>query len=251
MYRKIIKKYPAHTGTCPLENLRDGCITFVRDINALSLLIDVFVKDVVVLAPLDFKMYDNDFLSVFKNYKFEFVDNVDYVFTMVHNELNRCMEPKANIIGDNCWIHPMAVVGVEGTHTCKAPDGKRIQLRHMGNVVLCDNVEILAFATIQRGVFNSTILKSGVKIDSHVNIGHNSVIGKNSVLALGAIVGGSVKLGENCMVGLGAILRNGIKICDDVIIGMGSNVVKDIDEPGIYMGNPAKYFKPYENDWNF
>jgi len=251
MYEKIIKKYSKYTSTCPLDNLQDGCITFVRNINALALLIDVPVRDVVVLAPLDFATYVSDSLSVFKNYKFEFVDNVDYVFTMIHNELNHGEMPRQNIIGENCCIHPMAIIGVEGTHTCKAPDGKRIQLIHMGNVVLYDNVEILAFATIQRGVFNSTILKNGVKIDSHVNIGHNSIIGENSVLALGAIVGGSVRLGKNCMVGLGAILRNGIKICDNVIIGMGSNVVKNIFEPGIYMGSPAKYFKPYEKDWNF
>jgi len=100
-------------------------------------------------------------------------------------------------------------------------------------------------------VFGSTIIKKGAKIDSHVNIGHNSYIGKNTVIALGSILGGSTIIGKNCMVGLGAIIRNGTSICDNVIIGQGSNVVSDIKEPGIYMGSPAKLFKPYDKDWNF
>ncbi len=124
-------------------------------------------------------------------------------------------------------------------------------MKHIGNVILKDDVSIFALSTIQRGVFGSTIIERGVKIDSHVNIGHNSHIGQDSVIALGAILGGSTTIGKNCMIGLGAIIKNGISICDDVIIGQGSNVVSYIIEPGIYMGNPAKLFKSYDKEWNF
>jgi len=34
-----------------------------------------------------------------------------------------------------------------------------------------------------------------------------------------------------------------IKICDNVVVGAGSVVTKDIDEPGIYAGNPAKLIR--------
>lgn len=241
MYKYILSKYPQYKNTCPINDLRDGCITFIRSKKYLNLSAN---KDVIILVPKGL----NDLPG---GWRYEFVDNVDYIFTMVHNMLYKDSIPVHNLVGKNCFIHTTAVLDVEGMHVTKAPDGSRIQLKHMGNVILEDDVVVLALATLQRAVFGSTVIKRGVKIDSHVNIGHNSFIGQNSVIALGAIIGGSVKLGRNCMVGLGAIIRNGISICDNVIIGMGSNVVSDITEPGIYMGSPAKLFKPYNKDWNF
>jgi UDP-3-O-[3-hydroxymyristoyl] glucosamine N-acyltransferase len=234
-------KYPNYKNTCPINNLKDGCVTFVRNNKYLNL--DEH-RDVVVLVPEVIKDLPGGWC-------YEFVDNVDYVFTMIHNTLYKDVLPRKNTIGQNCFIHSTAVLDVEGMHVTKAPDGSRIQLKHMGNVVIEDDVMILALATLQRAVFGSTIIKRGVKIDSHVNIGHNSVIGENTVLALGAIVGGSVVIGRNCMIGLGAVIRNGVKICDDVIIGMGTNVVSNITKSGIYMGSPAKFFKSYSEDWNF
>jgi serine acetyltransferase len=32
-------------------------------------------------------------------------------------------------------------------------------------------------------------------------------------------------------------------VCEDVIVGMNSGVVKDIKEPGTYIGTPAKKIK--------
>jgi len=241
MYNEILLRHPSYRKTCPINNLSDGCITFVRHSRYLNL---GDHKDVVVLVPKGIK-------DIPSGWCYEFVENVDYTFTMIHNILHEDFILPENVIGHNCSIHSTAVLGVEGMHVTKAPDGSRVQLKHIGNVVLEDDVMVLALATLQRAVFGSTTIKRGVKIDSHVNIGHNSLIGQDSVIALGAIVGGSVKIGRNCMIGLGAVIRNGVIICDDVIVGMGSNVVSDIIEPGIYMGSPAKIFKSYDKGWNF
>lgn len=242
MYKDILLKYPQYKNTCPVNTLRDGCFTFIRNESYLRFSLQ---KDVVVLAPNKIRN------EVPSGWQYEFVDNVDYIFTIIHNTLHINTIPLPNIIGKNCFIHPTVVLDVEGMHVTKSPDGSRIQIKHLGNVVLEDNVSIFAVATLQRAVFGSTIIKQGTKIDSHVNIGHNSYIGKNTVIALGAIIGGSVRVGNNCMIGLGAIIRNGISICDNTIVGMGSNVVSDITESGIYKGSPAKFYKPYSEDWNF
>lgn len=241
MYNDIILKYPEYIDTCSVNDLRDGCITFIRSTKYLNLNKH---KDVVVLVP-------KGMTGLPSGWRYEFVDYVDYVFTMVHNTLYKDTDPKENIIGENCFIHPTAVLDVEGMHVTKAPHGSRVQLKHIGNVVLEDNVMVLALATIQRAGLGSTVIKRGVKIDSQVNIGHNSYIGEDTVITLGAILGGSTTVGKNCMIGLGAIIRNGTSICDNVIIGQSSNVVSDITEPGIYIGSPAKLFKPYREDWNF
>ncbi len=244
MWKDIMFKYPDYMNTCPLENLEDKCFTFIRSKKYISKIKDK--KDVVIIAPNRMKSDISHF-----DFKFEFVEHVDFIFTSIHNNLYEFKNPTKNSIGKNCRIDNTAIIGVEGMHVTITPDNKRLQIKHMGNVIIEDDVMILALTTIQRAVFGSTILKTGVMIDSHVNIGHNSYIGENTVLAFGAIVGGSVTLGKNCMIGLGAILRNGINICDNVIIGMGSLVVRDITEPGIYKGSPAKFYKPYDKSWNF
>ena len=49
-------------------------------------------------------------------------------------------------------------------------------------------------------------------------------------------IGNHVSIGSNA-----TILP--IKICDHVVIGAGAVVTKDITEPGIYAGNPAKLMR--------
>ena len=104
MYNDIMLKYPNHKNTCPIDNLEDGCITFVRNSKYLSL---GGHRDVVVLVPKEIKNLPD-------GWRYEFVDNVDYVFTMIHNTLYKNVAPQENIIGQNCFIHPTAVLDVEG-----------------------------------------------------------------------------------------------------------------------------------------
>ena len=44
-------------------------------------------------------------------------------------------------------------------------------------------------------------------------------------------------------IGAGAVIKDNIKICDNVTIGAGAVVVKNIDSPGLYAGNPVKRLK--------
>lgn len=242
MYNEVISKYPQYKNTCSINDLKDGCITFIRSKKFLNL---GEPRDIVILVPKGMDELPD-------GWRYEFVDNVDYVFTMVHNTLYKDFVPLPNVIGKNCFVHPSAVLDIEGMHLTKTPDGNsRIQLKHLGNVVLEDDVRIMAFVSVQKSVFGSTVIKRGVFIDSHANIGHNNIIGENTIFAAWCMLCGSVEIGKNCMIGVGTIIRNGISICDDVIIGMGSVVVSNITEPGIYMGSPAKFFKPYNKEWNF
>jgi acetyltransferase-like isoleucine patch superfamily enzyme len=49
-------------------------------------------------------------------------------------------------------------------------------------------------------------------------------------------VGSRVSIGSNA-----SILP--VSICDDVVIGAGSVVTRDINEAGIYAGNPARFVR--------
>ncbi|MFT8131015.1 DapH/DapD/GlmU-related protein, partial [Salmonella enterica] len=52
----------------------------------------------------------------------------------------------------------------------------------------------------------------------------------------------STTIGNNVSIGSNATILP-ISICDNVVIGAGAVVTKDIVQPGIYAGNPAKMIR--------
>jgi acetyltransferase-like isoleucine patch superfamily enzyme len=53
----------------------------------------------------------------------------------------------------------------------------------------------------------------------------------------------STQIGNHVSIGTNATVL-AVKICDHVVIGAGAVVTKDITEPGIYAGNPARLLRP-------
>jgi sugar O-acyltransferase (sialic acid O-acetyltransferase NeuD family) len=94
-----------------------------------------------------------------------------------------------------------------------------------------------------------TILTTNVQLGDHVivnlncTIGHDVRIGSFTTLSPGVNVSGNVTIGELCYIGTNAVIKEKITICDKVTIGAGGVVVKDITEPGVYVGNPVKRIK--------
>lgn len=92
----------------------------------------------------------------------------------------------------------------------------------------------------------NTFMTTDITIGNHViinigcTIGHDVKIGDYTTISPGVNVSGNVEIGELCYIGTNAVIREKIKICDGVTIGAGAVVVKDITEPGTYVGNPAK-----------
>jgi serine acetyltransferase len=82
-----------------------------------------------------------------------------------------------------------------------------------------------------------------VIVNLNATIGHDCVIGDFVTISPGANISGNVTLGKRCYIGTGAAIIEGVTICDDVVIGAGCVVVKDISEPGTYVGCPAKKIK--------
>lgn len=80
-------------------------------------------------------------------------------------------------------------------------------------------------------------------VNINTTIGHNTSIGNYCNISPGVHLSGNIKMGHRCNIGTGAVVREKISICDDVVVGMGAAVVKDITEPGVYVGCPAKKVK--------
>ncbi len=115
-----------------------------------------------------------------------------------------------------------------------------------------DNCFIGPFTEIQSGVS----IGARTKVQSHaficdlVTIGEDCFISHgamfvNDLFATGGPAGGNRELwkattiGNKVSVGTNATILP-VTICDSVVIGAGAVVTKDITEPGIYAGNPAR-----------
>ncbi|MBR3972832.1 MAG: acetyltransferase [Oscillospiraceae bacterium] len=98
-------------------------------------------------------------------------------------------------------------------------------------------------------VMPGAIINSGASVGSHciINSGavveHDNCLGDYVHISPGAALGGIVTVGEGTHVGIGASVRNNICICDGCVIGAGGAVVKDITEPGTYVGVPVRKMK--------
>ena len=63
------------------------------------------------------------------------------------------------------------------------------------------DVEIGANTAIDRATIGETRIKAGAKLDNLIQIAHNVVIGKNTVMAALTGVSGSTKIGDDCQIG--------------------------------------------------
>lgn len=247
----INKKYPELwerankiLKTCPIDDTEDGCLTFANSRTYLKRLSKVEHRvDVIVPSWNSIKMPSNITVHVINA-----DDNVKNIFIELHNFINDRNIPKENIISSKSVIDPTAVIGVPGNNIMKRSDGRIINMKHMGNVVIEDYVEVQALSVVHRAVFTSTIIRKNAQIFAKVNIGHNCDIGESTIVCPGTMLAGGTKVGKNCYIWQGVMTRSNVSICDNVIIGTGSIVLKDIHEPGVYFGSPVKYIKPYNEE---
>lgn len=110
------------------------------------------------------------------------------------------------------------------------------------------NVTISKWNKIGEGsiICAGCILTCNIELGQHAHInfyctiGHDCKIGDYFTAAPSVNISGKCKIGKKVYMGTNSAIRDKISICNEVTIGMGSVVVKNINEPGIYIGNPTK-----------
>lgn len=136
--------------------------------------------------------------------------------------------------------------------------GENVKVVQPVNIYGCkigDNSFVGPFVEIQKDVS----IGCNSKIQSHtficelVTIGNDCFIGHgvmfiNDLFSKGEPAQGdkslwkSTVIGNKVSVGSNATILP-VRICDNVVIGAGAVVTKNIDKPGVYVGNPAKFLK--------
>ena len=112
-------------------------------------------------------------------------------------------------------IHPNAVIGMNA----KIKEGTVI----MANAVINPDASIGRHCIINTGV----IVEHDNEIEDFVHLSPNSTLA------------GTVRVGCCTHIGAGSTIRNNINIGSNIVIGAGTVVVKDMEEPGTYIGVPA------------
>jgi len=143
------------------------------------------------------------------------------------------------VLGDRVILHNGAVIGSDGFGYTVDAQGVRTKIPQTGIVVLEDDVEIGANATIDRARFWETRVGKGTKVDNLVQIAHNCVIGDHSVLCSQVGLAGTTTLGRHVICAGQAGLAGHLTIGDGAVIGAQAGVPKDLPGGQMYLGAPA------------
>lgn len=149
-------------------------------------------------------------------------------------------------LGQRVLVHSGAVVGSDGFGFARESDGRWVKIPQVGRVLICDDVEIGANTTIDRGALGDTVIEEGVKLDNQIQVGHNVHIGAHAALAGCVGIAGSARIGRRCTIGGGAVILGHLEIADDVHVSAGTLVSKSIGKQGSYTGTVP--FMSH-NDW--
>ncbi|HCU89495.1 MAG TPA: UDP-3-O-(3-hydroxymyristoyl)glucosamine N-acyltransferase [Gammaproteobacteria bacterium] len=150
-----------------------------------------------------------------------------------------CVVRESSVIGDRVILQPGVVIGGDGFGYVRY-ENEHIKVPQLGNVVIEADVEIGANSSIDRARFTSTKIKQGSKLDNGVMVAHNVEIGERCILVAQCGISGSSRLGDDVVLAGQTGLVGHIEITNGVTVLGQSMVTKNIRDPGVWGGSPAR-----------
>jgi UDP-3-O-[3-hydroxymyristoyl] glucosamine N-acyltransferase len=152
-------------------------------------------------------------------------------------------------LGDRVIVHAGAVLGSDGFgYVRDAKSGRYEKFPQVGRLLIEDDVEIGANATIDRGALDETRIGRGTKIDNLVHIGHNCRLGENVVIAAQTGLSGSVTIENDVVLGGQVGIGEHARIEEGVMLGGQGGVLpnKVLRGKGVaFWGTPAQPVRQY------
>jgi UDP-3-O-[3-hydroxymyristoyl] glucosamine N-acyltransferase len=140
---------------------------------------------------------------------------------------------------NNVTLQDGAKVGTDGFGYAKKDDGTYYKIVQSGIVVLEDDVEVGANATIDRATIGETRVRRGVKIDNLVQVGHASDVGEDTLLCAQVGLAGSSKIGRSVVLTGQVGVAGHLEIGDRVIATAQSGIPSSIEPDKVVSGYPA------------
>lgn len=134
------------------------------------------------------------------------------------------------------FVHPTAQVGNPPEHRDWIAD--RTQPYYLPDIH--PSATINAFATIDGGLYEPTMIGERTLLMAHTHVGHDARVGADCEVAPGSVLCGHVVLEDGVKVGANASIRPYIRVGKGARIGMGAVVVKDVPAGEVWAGNPAR-----------
>jgi UDP-3-O-[3-hydroxymyristoyl] glucosamine N-acyltransferase len=152
-------------------------------------------------------------------------------------------------LGDRVIVHAGAVLGSDGFgYVRDRKTGHYEKFPQVGRLVIEDDVEIGANATIDRGALDETRIRRGTKIDNLVHIGHNCQIGEDVVIAAQTGLSGSITIENGVILGGQVGIGEHARLEEGVMLGGQGGVLpnKVLRGKGVaFWGTPAQPLRQY------
>lgn len=149
---------------------------------------------------------------------FRYIGDADIFVAIGNNSTREKIQKKLEDKGASIpvLVHPNAVIGPE------------VELG-FGTVIMA-GVVINCCSRIGKGC----IVNTGATID------HDNMIEDYVHISPGVHLAGTVNVCRGSWIGIGSTVSNNVSITGGCIVGAGTVVVRDINEPGTYIGVPAR-----------
>ena len=142
-------------------------------------------------------------------------------------------------IGSRVVVQDGAVVGSDGFGFATGPDGAHVKIPQHADVIVEDDVEIGANATIDRPAVGETRIGAGTKIDNLVQIAHGVAIGRRVRLAAQVGIAGSTIVEDD------VVLAGQVGVAGHLRLGRGmrataqTGIPNSVDAGEFVSGYPA------------
>lgn len=148
---------------------------------------------------------------------FTYIDDTDIFVAIGSNASREKIQEKLDVKGVSIpiLVHPSAVIG------------EQVKLG-IGTVIMAGVV-----------INCCTKLGKGCIINTRSTLDHDNVIEDYVHISPGVNLAGTVKVGKGSWLGIGSAVNNNVNIISGCKVGAGAVVVRDITEPGTYVGIPA------------
>ncbi|PYR97868.1 MAG: UDP-3-O-(3-hydroxymyristoyl)glucosamine N-acyltransferase [Acidobacteria bacterium] len=146
---------------------------------------------------------------------------------------------ESSVVGNNVILQDGAKIGTDGYGYAKQDDGTYYKIVQSGIVVLEDDVEVGANATIDRATIGETRVRRGAKIDNLVQVGHASDVGEDTLLCAQVGLAGSSKIGRSVILTGQVGVAGHLEIGDRVVATAQTGIPNSIEPDKIVSGYPA------------